>query len=71
VIDPNHESEYKEAQKRVRQAHDQARHIIEQIEHADNSNQAYPFSSNDEHAIRQYMEALHHLSDVARRYFGN
>lgn len=71
MIDQHQEAGYKDAQKRVRRAHDQAKHVYERLEQSDNRNEDYPFSSNDEHVIREYAEAWQHLIEAAHRYYGS
>lgn len=70
MANEQHAGAYQEAQKRLRHAHDQAKHILEQIEHYDNANQIYPFANNDEHVLREYEEATKHFIEQAHNYFG-
>lgn len=70
MIDPSQESAYRDAQRRVRRAHDEAKHVYERLEQSDNRNEDYPFNQNDEHIIRAYTEAWKHLIESAHRYYG-
>ncbi len=65
-----YEREYREAQRRVHRAHDQVRHLYDNLEHSDNRNESYAFTRTDEHYIRVYIEAWHHFIDAARKYYG-